>query len=462
MSGSSRPVQTPNTEEEEKTQVLKAGPPAVSRTGARPSRQPGLPPPLVDAGLHAGDRRPAARGSAEQPVTESKPPAVDVSDDEPTRIMSSSEPVAEQAWLVSDGLSAPIELSHTELLAQLKAGSVSAAAFAWQKGMKEWKKVTDLTQLAVAVKERLAPGSSAPRASSPKANSSIPIDRRDTPKLGRSVAMVAMSPSSDSRRDTPKLGHSSILLSGSLPTAALTAGASVSRASGPASPPNKRGASAPPGARGDPDKAFSVPRPAAGRKPTPHEPVAKAGPLPAAPTPSVVVAEKITTHRDMTEPARSRLTWAQLQAAGRPPSILLWLLGAGGWAVAGVLAGLLIARGNPPTPLATPAPLQSAALPPQPAPTSPAAIKPVEPATSGPEKEVAPLSGTLPLPVPEPALPSASQKKPPISPALPMATAATTAPIMPPRVATPETAAAGPAAPLPEQPPANDLNSPGF
>jgi hypothetical protein len=55
----------------------------------------------------------------------------------------------------------------------------------------------------------------------------------------------------------------------------------------------------------------------------------------------------IDTHRETTQPTRARPRLYQLRAAGQPPNVVLWVLGAGGWVLSGVLAGLLIAQTNP-------------------------------------------------------------------------------------------------------------------
>lgn len=451
MSRPSRHVHTPNTEEDEKTQVLKTASPA-GRTSTQPPRQAGLPPPLIGAKLQA----PGAQA-----------PTADPSDDEPTRILSSSEQSVEPTWLISDGLSAPRELGQSELLAQLRAGSVSSEAFAWQRGMKEWQKVTDIATLSGAFGQRSETRSSsaASPAPPPKTNSTLPIDRRDTPKLGRTAPLIAVSRILDSRRNTPKLGPSSALLSRSVPTADFGAVAKASRTTSPDPASNEPRPNATPKPADNDSKPPSAPRPAAGRKPLPDEPVAKAEPLLGTSTPSVLISEtgdapsvdttKLAKQREVTEPARSRLALAQLYAS-RPPSMLLWLLGAGGWVVAGVLAGVLIARGHHGTPT-PPAPMQAAPQPTQaPVPARTATL--AAPVPTSAEEEMTQLAE--PAPAPAPLSPPFKPPSHP-SPASPgaMATAKPTLPAAPATLTTPATA---PAAVQPEPTPADDLNSPGF
>jgi hypothetical protein len=102
----------------------------------------------------------------------------------------------------------------------------------------------------------------------------------------------------------------------------------------------------------DSRKSSTPVRPAAGQPPSASVLIAKPPPVVALPSPQ--------SHREVTQPARSRLTpMTQLthlaQSAGRQQNLVLWVLGAAGWVVAGVLAGVLIARGDP-QPAAPPSP----------------------------------------------------------------------------------------------------------
>lgn len=345
-----------DAEEDEETRILDAsvGVRAKSRP-SRPSvlkRAPGLPPPLV----------------------QKEPPLPDADDDAPTRLVGNGDRRVERKWSISDGPSAPRDLPHDELLEELKAGTVSNTAFAWCKGMKDWQRVTDIPSLAVAMPSTRS-SNPAPRPppslipASAKLGFSKPEfptapSNQGPPKPPPPVHSSEVAPAPDSKPPSVLLSRSTSTAHGSEkpPTNETSSNSSSSaKPSRNESSGNEPRAGKSPSsqlrksdAKGDPEQP--APRPAAGRKPTSDERVAKALPPASAPTASVLVTgmsqamldPKITTHREATQPARSRLTAEQLRAQQRQPNVLLWVLGAGGWVVAGVLAGVLVARPSTP------------------------------------------------------------------------------------------------------------------
>jgi hypothetical protein len=201
-------------------------------------------------------------------------------------------------------------------------------------------------------------------------------------------------------------------------------------------------------------QSSSPPRPAAGQPPSPNELIAKPPPIVTMPR----------THREVTEPARSRLTAVtQLThlaaAAGRQQNLVLWLLGAAGWVVAGVLAGILFAKSEAGSPAGVDSRSASTATPlPDPARESSgeAASPPALPAL---ERPVVPTLEAAALPtVPPPAT-----QTPPRSPPLPrlVAPPGPSAALMPAARSQGEPPAPA-AAPATEPVAGESINSPGF
>lgn len=458
-----------DADEDEETRVLSADmtrPAKGPASGAAP-RQGGLPLPLI-------------------PPADPTPLLTDDGDEEATRLMQ-LEPTVDKRWLVSDGPKSPVDFSHTKLLEAVKNGRVSPNAFVWQKGMKEWKKVADLALVPEAAPVSV-PSSPPPRRSHPRAASqprtpdaSVALSAPKPDRTSKPAPPVQKSrpptPTQRSASDAPK-----VLLSTSASTADFSDVTPV-QGKGRMAALSKPGSEPPmqssvelsdASEKTPPPQPRQAPRPAAGRRPAPDEPVAKTTtdtpPDIVAQPPAVIVATglaqakvnpKIETQREATEPARSRLPLRQLYAAGRPPNLLLWVLGAGGWVLSGVLAGMLIAKNDEPPVLV------SSSLP-----TEPPRAKVAEPSspTQGPTPNLAPAEPEAVETEPtagdaEPTPPPTRKKPAPIAPALalPQATPGATLP----------TASAHPKQPVPGSltpsekstdpvPPTSDINTPGF
>lgn len=348
----------------------KAEPSAPTREGRR------LPPPLPNSLSGSGAR--ADEAATDEAAT----------DESATRLVTAGASVKQPKWLVSDGPKAPLDVTHGELCALLSSGKVSRAALAWQKGMREWQNVTEIPML-----RDVLPPLSSPRASAspPPKRSSRPhqelVPRPSQPAHQRPISQPAaalaplLSPKIDaSESDTPPSG--SLLYSTSVSTADFS---EITPAQTPQSQRADRLASRSPLLQPErieikpmpasaattpqrevegaakPKPSIHTPRPAAGRPPSPGEPVAKAPEEldakvvindPAAEVVATGLAQAklnptIDTHRETTQPTRARPPLYQLRAAGQPPNVVLWVLGAGGWVLSGVLAGLLIAQSNP-------------------------------------------------------------------------------------------------------------------
>lgn len=368
-----------DADDDEETRVFSANADtALASSSPSVARAEGLPPPRLDDGA-----LPAARAVL----------APSKDEEEPTRLATAAPTASPQKWLVSDGPNAPVDLTHSELRAALSSGKVSPAALAWQKGMREWQKISDIATLKGAL-PRSSPRSSPPpkRTSRPRtepgaARRSKPVNEPPVSALAGALSADASAAFDSTEADTPPSG--SALLSASISSADFS---EVTPAHTPQSqraqmlaaeasrtnperievvlPP---AGAAKPGSAGKlsnkPQPSIHTPRPAAGRPPAPGEPVAKtpeapdAVGAPAAP-PKVVINEPpaavlahgraqaqlkptIETQREATEPARWRPPLGHRRAAGQPPNVVLWVLGAGGWVLSGVLAGILIAKNHP-------------------------------------------------------------------------------------------------------------------
>jgi len=390
-----------DADDDEETRVFSAGTDAPRLSPSAPARAEGLPPPRVEDESVVVERVLAAESAltSESAVTESAltPGRLSASDDDDaTRLMPATPAANPQKWLVSDGPNAPMDLSHTDLCAALKSGKVSRAALAWKKGMREWQNVAEiptlssaLTSLSTPAPRPAPPPRSSPRSSPPPKRNSRPRREPSAPRQSKpSKSAPELSPKIDAKidteADTPPSG--SVLLSASVSTADFS---EITPAHTPhsqraqllathsAAPKPERieieplpALSARPGTSDSltkPKPSIHTPRPAAGRPPAPGEPVAKTPEVPDAKValdakvvindpPASVLATglaqaklnpTIETQRETTQPARWRPPLHQLRAAGQPPNVVLWVLGAGGWVLAGVLAGLLIAKNEP-------------------------------------------------------------------------------------------------------------------
>lgn len=488
-----------DADDDEETRVFSGGADAVSAPPS-PARAAGLPPPRAE-GLPPPRVEKEALGAAQAELAAGD-------DDDATQLMPAASATKQPKWVVSDGPNAPMDLSHDELRAALSSGKVSRAALAWQKGMREWQKVSDIPTLNGALPPLSSPRSSPAPSSPPPKRPSRPRSAPRSPRPGKLVAERPPSPlaaalSSDapltvdtSEADTPPSG--SMLPRASVSTAdfseitpAHTPQSQRAQQLAATSKPERieiapvPAVSARPAHAAQHDNAkatIHTPRPAAGRPPAPGEPVAKTPDVPPAQgareakvvinePPFVVVATglaqaklnpTIETQRETTQPARWRPPLRQLRAAGQPPNIVLWVLGAGGWVLSGVLAGILLAKSDPePVRLSTtPATVTThaastheqgssasrAATPPTPAAPEPAAI--------AHEPPVAPAVASAPLPTPNAA--NRPQATGPNSAARPIAKAGVT---IAPGVAAKDLAdpsgLSGPTA-------TKDINTPGF
>lgn len=384
-----------DADDEEETRVFSSAAEApLASPLPSPVRQAGLPPPLVER--DAVSTATADLGAAGD-------------DEDATRLMPAAPVAKQQKWLVSDGPNAPVDMSHEELRAALTSGKVSRAALAWQKGMREWQKVSELPTLNSALPARSSPRSSPPpkRTSRPRTESSAPrrgklvTERPERPPSALAAALISDTPSEPNASDADTPPSGSVLLSTSVSTTdfseitpahtpqsqraqQLAAESSLlkpERIEIPALPAmsarwagsDKRDK---PRNLDNPKSSLHTPRPAAGRPPAPGEPVAKtphAPPAKAEPEAKVVINDPpaavvatglaqaklnptIETQRETTQVARWRPPLRQLRAGGQP-NVVLWVLGAGGWVLSGVLAGILLAKSDPePTPVATTAP----------------------------------------------------------------------------------------------------------
>ncbi len=336
-----------DADEDEDTRIL-VTPANVSSPVVGRARQPGLPPPLT--GLSEPNLEPDL-------------------EDEATRLMKVGQKPRGRTWLVSEGANAPRELSQEQLTSELESGRVTAKAFAWQKGMKEWQSVTQLPALARWLKKPMTRTASPPLKRPPKSSPHVArkcepgdeVGARPTPEQPSASAVSGSSTDAECAESdtTATAPNNNVAEPASRPASA--------QPNGSGAPKPQRGEAK--GASAEPRSgAAQSPRPAAGRPPAPDEPVAKGASL--GHTPAVVVATglsqgmlepKISSHRETTQPARARLSPSQLRAAGGQPNLFLWALGAGGWVIAGVLAGVLVAR-DPEPAAQGPAPLRAAPL----------------------------------------------------------------------------------------------------
>lgn len=390
-----------DADDDEETRVFSAGTDAPRLSPSAPARAEGLPPPRIEDESVVVERAVTtesaiATESAVAAETALATSTALAADDDATRLMAAAPPATAQKWLVSDGPNAPMDLSHTDLCAALKSGKVSRAALAWKKGMREWQNVAEIPTLSSALASLSTPSPrpapptrSSPRTSPPPKRNSRPrrepsAPRQSKPSKPAPELSPKFDPKIDTEADTPPSG--SVLLSASVSTADFS---EITPAHTPHSQraqllASESGAPKPERIEIEPLPALSprpgnterftkqkpsihTPRPAAGRPPAPGEPVAKTPEVPDAklaldakvvindPTASVLATglaqaklnPTIETQRETTQPARWRPPLRQLRAAGQPPNVVLWVLGAGGWVLSGVLAGLLIAKNDP-------------------------------------------------------------------------------------------------------------------
>ncbi|MDQ3263276.1 MAG: zinc-ribbon domain-containing protein [Myxococcota bacterium] len=81
-------------------------------------------------------------------------PAANPWEDEPTRAAPSGEDGA--LWFVSSGGKQLGPFATAELVAKLRSGAVQARNFVWKKGMTDWKRASDLPELAGLLEEPAA------------------------------------------------------------------------------------------------------------------------------------------------------------------------------------------------------------------------------------------------------------------------------------------------------------------
>jgi len=446
-----------DAEEDEETRVLspRGATPALLQS-ERP-RQAALPPPHIP-----------------------RPDLRDAGEDETTKLKASAP------WLISEGPNAPRELDHEQLTRELKSGKLSRDVFAWRDGMKQWQSIAEIPSLAglLGRPARQGPPASNPRASAPLVGLG-PLAPTDDVLLSSSVSTADFSriDHSEAQDKTPPAGSVPPRAPPPKPAAGsgppggrplmVTAASSRPESMPRPAPEQLIDAEADAQAEAAAEEAereSPAPRPAAGRPPTPDEPVAKADPHKVmARTPAIIVAgeaaqgalEPKLSHREVTQPARSRLALAQLRAGSQGPNVLLWVLGAGGWAVAGVLAGILMAKGGEPA--AQPAQAleparASARTAARPEPIAPPASPPPEPTARGPQ---------TPEATAEARSETSSSEEPPAAAPAPAAPRPKTT--LSSSIAThvpPEAGLAPPTAPASEPvsaPTADDaINSPGF
>lgn len=480
-----------DADDDEETRVFSgSADAALASPSPSPARAEGLPPPRVES-----EAPPAAR-----------PELAAGDNDDATRLMATAPVTKQQKWLVSDGPNAPVDLSHSELRAALASGKVSRAALAWQKGMREWQKVADIPTLNGALGPRSAPRSSPPpkRPSRPRSEPSAPregklVTERPPSALAAALATDAPIQLDISEADTPPSG--SVLLSASVSTADFS---EITPAHTPQSQRAQQLAAESPSLKPERieiaplpvvstrsatatklDKAkasIHTPRPAAGRPPAPGEPVAKTPDAPDAQValdPKVVINEPpaavlatglaqaklnptIETQRETTQPARWRPPLRQLRAAGQPPNVVLWVLGAGGWVLSGVLAGILLAKSDPEPPRAstTAATIAThASLTREPGDQAPRAAR-VTPAAPEPAAALAGTEAARPS-APEPAAPGAALAPQGASPNLASPTVTKPVVAKPPAVVAAKPDLADPSG-LSGPTATKDINTPGF